>query len=358
MATTVKVKNFQSIKSATVEIEGFTVITGKNNSGKTALQRAIKGVFENTRGHSFVRHGEDNCEVSVSFSDGNKVTWFKGKKENKYVINGKTYDKVGSGVPDPLKDLGIYPISCGGKMISPQIAPQFTGQVFLLNETGSVLAEAVSDVERVSILNKALKESERDKRSASSELKVRKKDLKGLNANLSLYEGLDELGLEIERLDLVQKELDQISTEIDELVDLRDRYETAQETVLFLSGVDAFSMPQESLKELSEEITQVSDLNSRLVRCDKSIEFIDKILQGVSESTSVLTSTLPSDIERCSSGIALLEGYHKKVVSYNDEVLQIQESIASVEQQLADIKEELHSSLQDHSECPLCGGVV
>lgn len=353
----VQVKNFQSIKSATVEIEGFTVITGKNNSGKTALQRAVRGVFENARGHSFVRHGEDSCEVSVSFEDGNKVTWHKGKKENKYVINGKTYDKVGSGTPEPLRDFGVYPITCGGKVISPQIAPQFTGQVFLLNETGAVLAEAVSDVERVSVLNKALKESEKDKRSASSELKIRKKDLKGLEESLLFYEGLEDLGGEIEDLDALQQELKQTQESLSELISLRDRYKTAQSIVSHLEDVGNLSIPNESLSEISNNVSDLRSFQSRLVRCDKNISLLERILNGVQPYVSVLEESTVG-MDRCSSGIYLLQGYQDRVLSSYSEVASIQQEIASVEAQLEQIAEELQASLEEHSECPLCGGAV
>ena len=39
MPVRVHVQNFQSIREAEVEIAGFTVITGTNNTGKTALQQ-------------------------------------------------------------------------------------------------------------------------------------------------------------------------------------------------------------------------------------------------------------------------------------------------------------------------------
>ena len=65
----IQVKNFQSIKKAEVEVKGLTVITGPNNIGKSALARAISGVFSNLKGNSFVRKGESHCEVEVEFED-------------------------------------------------------------------------------------------------------------------------------------------------------------------------------------------------------------------------------------------------------------------------------------------------
>ena len=69
----IKVENFQSIKNSEVEIEGLTVITGQNNIGKSALARAVGGVFSNLRGNSFVRRGEKYCSVEIKFDDTNEV---------------------------------------------------------------------------------------------------------------------------------------------------------------------------------------------------------------------------------------------------------------------------------------------
>jgi len=359
MATKVNVKNFQSIKNATIEIDGFTVITGKNNSGKTALQRAIKGVFENARGHSFVRHGEDNCEVSVSFADGDKVTWHKGKKENRYVINGKTYDKVGAGVPDELVELGVFPLQCGGKTISPQFAPQFTGQVFLLNETGSVMAEAVSDVERVSTLNKALKESERDKRSCSSELKVRKSDKKKLEKDIEIYDGLEDLQEEIDKMDRQQKALNDLQDEISNLKSLLKKYQESISIVEELNGVTELEIPKENLKAIQDTISDLKQKQVKYKRATRGVELIDAILSHIEEERGVLeNNTLITSVKRCESGIRMLKGFQDNIEEAQRKVDRARGDIENAEQELVTLNEELHKELKEHNNCPLCGGDV
>ena len=57
MGTKVRVQNYQSIEDAEIELEGLTVITGTNNSGNSAVLRAVAGVFSTTRGHHFDSHG-------------------------------------------------------------------------------------------------------------------------------------------------------------------------------------------------------------------------------------------------------------------------------------------------------------
>ena len=59
MPVRIHVKNFQSIADANLVVDRFTVITGANNSGKTALIRAVQGVFANSSGDAYVRHGTE-----------------------------------------------------------------------------------------------------------------------------------------------------------------------------------------------------------------------------------------------------------------------------------------------------------
>ena len=193
MAVRIRVRNFQSLESVDVEISGFTVINGPNNSGKTALMRAVRGVFENSGGDAFVRHGADSLAVNLNFGDS-EITWSKGPKvKPTYVVGGKTIHP-GRAVPDEVRGLGISPITAGSGEVWPQIASQFSGQLFLLDMPGSAIAEAISDVDRVSRLTEALRYADSDKRSANAELKLRRKDREDAHAEVQRFEGLDAAG--------------------------------------------------------------------------------------------------------------------------------------------------------------------
>lgn len=239
----VHVKNFQSIVQSTVDIDGLTVITGPNNSGKTALMRAIRGVFTNAKGNSFVRYGADTCEVTLEFPDGNTVTWEKGKTTNRYTVNGKLLDKVGQGVPDEVEALGVTSITAGSQTVWPQIAPQFTGQVFLLDQAGSVVAEALADVERVGKLSRALKAVDSDKRQAQSELKVRRADAKALVTEMAAFDGLDDAVKEVTTVEQSVAALKADQTRIEELSALSTRLDGYQQQVTKLAGIQTVSVP-------------------------------------------------------------------------------------------------------------------
>ena len=118
---------------------GFTVITGKNNSGKSAVQRAIRGVFQNAGGTPTVWLlivGVWTLRTAIRLL-GEK------EKENKYVINGKEYDKVGAKTPEPQKIFWFRNYYGWGSGDMVTVRPTVTGQVFLLNDTGSVLADHI-----------------------------------------------------------------------------------------------------------------------------------------------------------------------------------------------------------------------
>ena len=78
MAVQVRLKNFQSIEDASLRVEGLTVITGTNHSGKTAVMRAIRGLFTNAPAGPLVRHGAAHLTVALTFDDGTEVVWEKG----------------------------------------------------------------------------------------------------------------------------------------------------------------------------------------------------------------------------------------------------------------------------------------
>lgn len=254
----VQVRNFQSIAQSSVDIDGLTVITGPNNSGKTALMRAVRGVFTNAKGTSFVRYGADNCEVCVEFADGNTVTWEKGKTANRYTVNGKMLDKVGAGVPDEVEALGIVPITAGNATVWPQIAPQFTGQVFLLDQSGSVVAEALADVERVGKLSRALKACDGDKRQAQSELKVRRADAKTLVAEMATFDGMDDAVAGIANIERDGLALHADQARIKELQGLAERLDEHRDQVAKLAGIESISVPS------ADETLTASQTGSRL----------------------------------------------------------------------------------------------
>lgn len=263
----IQVKNFQSIKDASLEVKGFTALTGPNNAGKSALMRAVRGVFQNSPGTAFVRHGETECEVKVVFDDAD-VIWKKGtgsRSKPTYIVNGGNPINPGREIPQAVRDLNVTPIKAGGQEVWPTLASQFTGQVFMLDRPGSHLAEAVADIERVSQLNAALKASDKDKRATSAELKVRRKDLKQAEASLALYHGLDEVLGAIDQIAEVHRKTERIARTYTRLADMQGRLTTSRKEADRLAPIAKVEVPgPKSAQKLLVELKQAEDLLARL----------------------------------------------------------------------------------------------
>lgn len=353
MAVEVHVRNFQSLKNAGLEISGFTAITGPNNSGKTALMRAIRGVFQNTPGTTFVSHGTDEMEVSLKFDDGRSVVWTKGTtKRHKptYVVDGGKPIHPGRGVPDEVRDLGVTPIRVMGQEVWPTLAPQFSGQVFLLDQPGSALAEAVADVERVARLNGALRSSDRDLRATASRLKVRREDRIGLIESLQSFDGLDAVVAQIEAIDLDLQRAAKFNRAIEMMTTYRDRLTKAQGEVTRLGRVEDVTIPEASDAQAAlEELAASIRLRDRLAESKQEVAR----LAGIEQVT--IADLDPKKAETALSALEFFQGVRVRLLAAQRQVSDLETEFESFSSEVVRVGEEVTELLGGFEECPTCG---
>lgn len=354
MPFNVKVQNFQSIKQANIVIDGFTVVTGPNNSGKSALMRAIRGVFLNLGGTSFVRHGQAKAEVTLSF-DGHTICWEKGKGGAQYVIdNTDPLTNVGRGAPEPVLALGVSPIRVGSdrKVIWPQIAEQFTGQVFLLNETGSVIAEAIADVDRVRALNLSLRDVESDRRAAKSKIKVREGDLLQFQNELIRFEGIDDVVARIAGLVVRSVQVQQASDKIDGLHRTRQRLQDADLRIQSLEGVQNIALPSEQrlreAQQLRVEAQQLRGLRDRQLKVNSEIRRFSKM-------DLVLGDEGEKKLRKVVITQKLLGDFRDRLVKAEQGIVAREMSLVRNQTELGQVQEHINVLLGDMEECPTCG---
>lgn len=197
----VEIRNFQSIERVTVQIDGFTALVGRSNIGKSAIVRAVKSALTGAPVDAMVRHGPEcsrhlkdtktckcACSVAIRAKDFD-LFWEKGDSVNRYVFNGKEYTVAGKGTPEFLQDtFGLVKIAEAKELV--QIADQFS-PIFLLDQTGTVVADVLSDVARLDSINVAMRLVEKDRKEAASNRKLREKDVLELKIRSMSYDGLD-----------------------------------------------------------------------------------------------------------------------------------------------------------------------
>lgn len=335
MAIKVRVRNFQSIEDASIVIDGLTVLTGTNNAGKSALFRAVRGAFTNAPGHAFVRTGQQHCTVDLEFDDGRTLTWMKGKGVNTYIVNGKKLEKVDKGVPAEVKIFGVDPIQVGDKEMWPQIAPQVTGVVFLLNETGSLIAEAVADVARVKQLTAALKSCDSDRRAGRASIKERTETAANLAEQRTKFAGLDLIVDQLHELDARHEAGARLEKALVNLDRMATRHRSAKLDVDSLRGIEdvAELVPSEErvaeVLRSAEEIEELRALRdrlevarataeslrgledvARLVPSEERVTYVNRFRQGIGITVDLVTryERAAGDLQRAQEAHSALEG--------------------------------------------------
>jgi chromosome segregation ATPase len=96
------VRNYQCHKKRVLRFDPHvTAIIGPNDSGKSAILRALRWLCLNRpQGKSIIREGATNVWVTL-FVDGHRIDRKSGK-QNLYKLDGKSFFAFRSDVPDPI----------------------------------------------------------------------------------------------------------------------------------------------------------------------------------------------------------------------------------------------------------------
>jgi DNA repair ATPase RecN len=321
----IKVENFQSISKAEIEVKGLTVITGQNNTGKSALARSIIGAFTNLRGNAFVRQGTQVSKVDISFDDGNHLIWSKGKNTNQYEINGKLIQKVGSDTPDEVLNLGVKAVSVDGKEIHPQFARQFQ-QVFLIDLPPSSLASALSDVDIIQKLEQATASLRTDIKNHTSLNNAKRDEYNKEKIKLEQFDGLDELEIQAQRIELLETQIDGLNTKLSTLQEILLKKQKLEKIIIILNDLYGilFTKDSEDILDLDEKIRTASLIKAKrevLVNllnlkddldaisfCELNVDLIQmanqlKDMMKISKIKNVLTKVLDLEDDLVNTGL-------------------------------------------------------
>lgn len=291
----VEVQNFQSVLNAALDIEGYVALVGMSNIGKSAIVRALQCALTGAVGTDFVRHGQTCdrrlrqtkkckcfCKVTIETS-AMKVVWEKGDAVNRYTVTRdgvpEVYEGLERGTPS-FFDGAFSLVTVGDEKELIQVPDQFD-PIFLLNQTGSVVANVMSDVARLDEVNAALTAVNKDRKDASSKRKVREEDVTRLQAELAVYTGLDDV--KAEALSEAQVKLEAVQSL---LVRLERYLELARGLKEILLALRAALTPKLPVIEPLEALTG---------RLNAVVEYVDT-LQVLSPAIEVLSQAVSGEL--------------------------------------------------------------
>lgn len=127
--------NFQSWAEFDLEISGLTVIVGRSSKGKSALFRALRGLFRNELATEYIRAGTDGMSVTATLDDTVVQATRTPKGSTKYQIGETKFAKLGGNVPEELLAFGMNPVRVGDFVFDPIFSGQFNAPFLVDPET-------------------------------------------------------------------------------------------------------------------------------------------------------------------------------------------------------------------------------
>ena len=183
--TSVTLKNFQAHKDTTVHFDkGLNIIVGESNNGKTSILRGILWAIDNQPlGNDFIMAGENECSVTINFSDGTYIERGRTVKDTGYYKiryiddNGKYIDQTYRGftnaVPIEVANVHQMPKVNITKDIETHlnVLSQLDGP-FLLTESPLVKASAIGRITGTHVLDTGVKETNKTIQNNKKTIKV------------------------------------------------------------------------------------------------------------------------------------------------------------------------------------------
>lgn len=318
----IAVSNFQSLQKTSLEYDGFSVVTGESNKGKSALIRAAGGAIFGIPGDHYVRWGTSASAVGVRFDDTLTIKWQKVPADKKRPglettldVNGVAHTKLGKDHFGVLDDLGFLKISTAAGDILPQVAGQFD-KAFLLDVNETVVAEVFKVLGRGDVVTSARDSARKDLAKNKSELKVRESDLDASRKSVAQRVWVRQMSKDVE----------------DTLRDLsvaaeKDRVREGCRNLL-----------QSKIPEVIPEVPTLPALDDKI-----------RILQGIKDYKEINIPEIPECVEPPSLGMLV------KVQGWMEEGVRLDSEGILLNQRLEESKKELKALEDSLGACPTCG---
>lgn len=296
--------NFQSWENQKIEFDPkFNAIIGNSDSGKSAIERAIRWVVENRpSGDEFVswfaKEGE-KTSVKLQFEDA-FVIRRKIKSKNFYITNEQTFEAFKTEVPEEVKNIL--------NMQEYNIQSQHK-KYFLLQD---------SPGERAKILNNAV----------------------GLNIIDDLFDYLNSRSLKINRT------LKQCQENITSTKEKLKKYENLDEV-------------EDLINSLKKKSDVLKNGYGRITKCENLVERIKEVKRNIKSEKKWLGIEVEyalqcQKIAKCDE----IKGIKTKVEATLKSLSDIAENKRYAKKKIQEYSEEYLKILSENKECPICSNPI
>lgn len=342
MITEISISNFQSHRDSHLELsDGVTVLLGPSDSGKSAILRAMRWLIENKpTGEAFRSHWGGDTSISLVI-DGKNITRARTKKDNQYLIDGNSFDKVGAGdSPQEVQHiLDIDPVSLQWQHDTP----------FLLDESSAEVARKLNKAINLEAIDSSMTKITSMERSNAAELKTRENDVTIAEIAHRRFDGLDGLDGEMTAAENLERKLARDRTAQQGLNKLKESINRTMASLRPISQLAAIDVsPAERLlaekKEKTNEAAALAEQIGRIEGMNQSIKRAERLLRHETEIEELENNWI--ELKRLGKEQHELSGVVNAMA-------QIIKDLDVSKQNLKRLTEHWEETMPD--ECPLCG---
>lgn len=379
MFTQLKIKNFQSLSDATLDLGKITVLIGPSFLGKSAVVRSIRTLVRNRFEASFMKKGASFSQIELREGD----TWVQYNRgsstEYRFSECPEAFTKIGRDVPPQIQEfLNMPEVQFDSDLaVDFNIQQQFDTP-FILSMSGFETAKVFGKMMNLDIVVMSSRQisndvlslnKEKDKQQTiidvsvdyirehySIELKYSllkeavslqetiESEAESTSSLLSLIADIERNNSEVQILSELKNTLDRAA--IDKMLDPPDVLEDILVNIM-LSEEQA-----EILKNILEFSSISEDDSETLISLESFLVDFMTSLEEVSLLKSTLDKTSDIDSEEASSLLSLAE-FIKSGTSLNSSYAEDVKALREIDSQLVAHKASFASFLKQNNICPL-----
>lgn len=363
----IELENFMSIGSARLEFDatGILNITGYNDSGKSAITRALEVLFYDAYSNdqvNFIRDGQPHFGIGLEFDDGVSINKFKYAggpsvwemyKEGQLVYTNRLSDGIASlqGIPDPIVAyLGVVQDDFTGEQLNVR---RNTDKLFLIHTTGGDNYKIINSLLRCDVLAESVKRMNEDRNRLQAEVTNKATVSLTLKAELNDLVVLDEAGVALVTQGVGNLRLIKQQTEF--LISITSLQRQIADILVYEELPSADSS---RLRAISELLTLKSSADLPLYPEAPPIDLERlKVLSVVLESRQALQRPVPDDC-------GLLNTQQVKDIKAVGEAYNhwwgVQSQLTAADKEYQELHEQLHALSKQfgYKVCKNCGSLV
>lgn len=362
---------------------GLTVLTGGNNTGKSAVISALQTLCRNISGDYMVRHGQKECRIIVETGEGNVLEWKRKKGTVSYTVNGREVHRLRGAVPDDLHDLLRMPqVETEGEPFDVHFGEQ-KKPIFLLDETpGRRATFFASSSDAIKLIEMQSRHRARVREARNEESRLASEAAR-LQQRLTTLAPLDELEDQIKGLEAEHEAIGQLARQLSDLdrhVNAMVRTEDLVKKHTDLAGTAAALAPPPELAETGTLAWMIRQMDYQSRRIEKESETAKAVfrLWAPPEMADVeRLSGLISQMQRVSASVDKaaargrvladcreppemidIAGLRRHIESMERAHKTLQKRSGELEQaetRLAEAEKALRRFIDVHNICPTCG---